>query len=68
MLLQLDGGIRDGAMEMQGRLGESEQKIRWTPRADGTVLQEWDQSGDGGASWTNLFGGLYSPDHDGGTG
>jgi hypothetical protein len=57
MLLLLDGGLRDGAMQMQG--GEPLQRIRWTPQAGGAVLQQWDMSEDSGASWTMQFEGLY---------
>jgi len=60
MLLMLDGGVRDGAMEMRGGTGDGAlHRIRWRPHADGTVTQRWDESGDGGASWTLLFEGLY---------
>jgi len=59
MLLQLDGGMRDGSMELQG--GDPLQRIRWTPGADGEVLQHWEESTDGGTSWTTLFEGLYRP-------
>ncbi|HXD55808.1 MAG TPA: hypothetical protein VN618_13715 [Solirubrobacteraceae bacterium] len=60
MLLELDGGIRDGAMEMQGSAGDKAlHRIRWTPMPDGTVVQRWEQSGDEGASWELLFEGIY---------
>jgi len=61
MLLELDGGMLDGAMEMQGSAGDSAlHRIRWTPRSDGVVVQRWEQSPDGGASWELLFEGIYT--------
>jgi hypothetical protein len=64
MLLELDGGPReDGAMEMTGSAGDAAlHRIRWTPGGDGTLLQRWDESSDGGETWTLLFEGLYTPD------
>ena len=63
-LLLLEGGLVDGRMVLGGRQidaeGKSaEQRITWTPNADGTVRQLWEQSTDGGATWTTLFDGLY---------
>lgn len=61
MLLELDGGLNEEAMEMHGSAGdEALHRIRWTPRADGTVVQRWDQSLDGGDSWELLFEGVYT--------
>ena len=31
----------------------------WYDNADGTVRQHWEQSKDGGKSWTTAFDGLY---------
>jgi len=36
-----------------------QQRITWTPAADGTVRQLWERSADGGATWSVLFDGLY---------
>ena len=63
MLLELDGGVEDGEMQMRGGAGDAAlHRIRWTPRSDGTVVQRWDQSQDGGASWELLFEGIYTRD------
>jgi hypothetical protein len=35
-------------------------RITWTPNADGTLRQLWDQSLDGGRSWTIVFDGIYT--------
>jgi hypothetical protein len=59
-LLLLDGGIRQGAMDLQGNSPDGErQRIRWTPHADGSVLQLWECSSDYGQSWKQRFAGLY---------
>lgn len=63
LVLQLDGGLREGAMVLEGELinGESVvlQRITWTPNSDGSVRQHWETSGDGGSSWTTAFDGTY---------
>ncbi len=38
------------------------QRITWTPNADGSVRQLWDQSDDGGKNWTVSFDGTYRKD------
>lgn len=60
----LEGGFRDGAMTLEmdrppvdGKT--TRERIRWAPNADGTVRQHWEQSRDGGKSWTTAFDGLY---------
>jgi hypothetical protein len=63
-LLQLDGGLQDGSMVMQGQRpapdgnGMTTHRISWTPNPDGSVRQLWDASRDG-ETWTVLFDGLY---------
>jgi hypothetical protein len=63
MVLRLEGGLRDGVMEMQGVLagehGPQRQRITWTPAADGSITQRWDVSDDDGASWRAVFVGIY---------
>ena len=65
-LLQIDGGLTDGSMVMQGKRpvpqsgGTALHRISWTPNEDGTVRQLWEASQDDGASWTVLFDGIYS--------
>lgn len=65
-LLQLDGGIVDGAMVMRGETASdtptktSLQRITWTPQRDGRVRQLWESSSDGGRTWNVVFDGMYS--------
>lgn len=64
VILHLRGGLVDGAMLMQGELpaangGVQRQRIRWTPKDDGSVEQRWDVSDDDGKTWTVSFLGLY---------
>jgi hypothetical protein len=66
-LLLLDGGIVDGAMVLEGERpapggkGTVRHRIAWTPNEDGTVRQLWEASQDGGANWSVIFDGLYTP-------
>ncbi len=64
-LLLLEGGLRDGAMVMEGVApGEQDgsapehQRITWTPY-DGEVRQLWEVSSDGGTTWRTAFDGRY---------
>jgi hypothetical protein len=65
--LLLDGGIREGAMVMEGSHPSDEDpkkidlhRITWTPSPDGAeVRQHWQTSSDGGATWSTAFDGLY---------
>jgi len=66
-LLQLDGGIVDGAMVLRGGETMSNtspktalQRITWTPQRDGRVRQLWESSSDGGKTWDVVFDGMYS--------
>jgi hypothetical protein len=62
--LWLVGGLDDeGAMVMvdADRHTNPLNRITWTPNPDGTVRQHWEQSTDGGATWTTAFDGLYVP-------
>lgn len=66
LLLVIEGGVRDGAMVMEGSTVAGEgvrmlQRISWTPLSeDGSrVRQFWQQSSDGGESWTTVFDGEY---------
>lgn len=63
-LLELNGGLEDGKMIMQGERpaqggGTALQRITWTPNDDGSVRQQWESSTDGGETWSTLFDGLY---------
>ncbi len=63
--LELTGGLdAHGAMVLTGTTataagGAQLERITWTPNPDGTVRQIWQQSADGGATWTTAFDGLY---------
>ena len=65
--LLLRGGIRDGAMVMEGIADKPDAKtgivrrdrVTWTPDADGSVRQLWEKSEDDGKSWTVEFDGHY---------
>lgn len=64
-LLQLDGGLVDGAMVLEGRRpvpggGTVLHRIAWTPNPDGTVRQLWEASQDNGENWNVIFDGLYT--------
>lgn len=62
-VLELSGGLVDGGMVLTGahdvRGRHLQEKITWTPNADGTVRQHWEQSKDDGKTWTTAFDGLY---------
>lgn len=62
-VLELVGGIVEGRMvlsaEREVRGQRRFERITWTPHADGTVRQHWEQSTDGGKTWTTAFDGLY---------
>ena len=64
-ILELSGGLdAQGRMVLAGH-GETPDgsvidRITWTPHADGTVRQHWEQSGDEGKTWKTLFDGLYT--------
>jgi hypothetical protein len=63
--LLLRGGLQGASMVMTGEHpspqdGKPQQeRITWTPGADGSVRQLWEQSNDGGKTWAIAFDGLY---------
>lgn len=63
--LQLQGGLRDGAMVLEtppapdGAAPHRRDRITWTVDGDGRVRQVWEVSTDG-ATWAVQFDGLYS--------
>ncbi len=63
--LHLTGGYTDLQMVMsadrQTDDGTVTDRITWTDNQDGTVRQQWDVSPDKGATWNNIFDGLYRP-------
>jgi hypothetical protein len=65
LLLELDGALRDGKMVLEGETLDStgsvqKQRITWEPRPGGKVRQHWQQSTDGGTSWSTVFDGTYT--------
>ena len=63
-VLELTGALADGRMVLTGerklRDGRTVvNRITWTPNADGTVRQFWEQSFDAGQTWTTAFDGRY---------
>lgn len=65
-LLRLDGGMVGSSMVLEGTAPADDdparldqQRITWTPNADGSVRQHWEVSSDGGASWRTAFDGEY---------
>lgn len=62
-LLELEGGLRDGKMVLEGETVGADgktvrQRITWTPNPDGTVRQHWESAAPGGG-WSTVFDGLY---------
>jgi hypothetical protein len=58
-VLDLEGGLNEGRMVLEGETQGRHQRITWTPLPDGRVLQVWEQSQDGGRTWTRAFEGYY---------
>ena len=63
-LLLLEGGLRGGAMVLEGQDTAADGKvtrhrITWTPNADGSVRQHW-ESTDASGRWTTAFDGRYT--------
>lgn len=63
-LLRLEGGLKDGAMELAGETqsdkGKLLNRIRWTQEEE-DVRQVWQVSQDDGENWQTIFDGLYKP-------
>jgi hypothetical protein len=65
VVLQLEGGMEKGVMVMRGELpngkgGVQKQKISWSPKKDGRVIQRWETSDDQGKTWAISFLGVYT--------
>lgn len=64
-VIEFTGHVRDGVMYYTATTHDPEsgaatlQKLTFTPNADGTVRQFWEQSVDDGETWTVAFDGLY---------
>ena len=70
VLLQLDGGLKDGSMELTGRTASANgattmHRIRWTPLAGqpAQLRQLWESSTDNGRTWSIAFDGTYKRKH-----
>jgi hypothetical protein len=66
LILEMQGGLRDGAMVLEGPLhyvreGRTTQlRGTWSKLADGRVRQWFEESEDQGRTWKTWFDGLYS--------
>jgi hypothetical protein len=66
LLLHMEGGFSEGRMRLEGPLqylGSSRVTTlrgTWTPLPDGRVRQHFEESEDGGRSWTTWFDGYYT--------
>jgi hypothetical protein len=64
-VIEFTGEVRDGSMYYTATTnnptnGEvTEHKLTFTPNADGSVRQHWEQSKDEGANWQTVWDGLY---------
>jgi hypothetical protein len=63
--LNITGGLEGGAMVMSGDYVRTDGKrvkarMRWEPIGGGKVRQTWENSEDGGRTWTTLFLGVYT--------
>jgi hypothetical protein len=66
LLLQLDGEARPGGMTLRGQRSGADgaplhDRISWTRLEKGRVRQLWEQSTDGGKTWSLYFDGIYIP-------
>ena len=60
-----ESGVRGGRMVLSGEsIGSKGERVTdrvtWSPLDDGKVRQFWEQSRDGGKSWTVAFDGTYT--------
>lgn len=66
ILLHMEGGPHEAGMRLEGPLqylGQDRITIlrgTWTPMADKRVRQHFEESQDGGATWTTWFDGYYT--------
>lgn len=60
--LQLVGSLENGSMVLSSAdpAADPIERISWTPNDDGSVRQLWQQSKDGGQTWTVAFDGRYT--------
>jgi hypothetical protein len=68
LILEMNGGMENGAMVLEGPLHYVQQKrtalLRgtWAVLPDGRLRQHFVESADGGKTWTEWFDGYYSRD------
>ena len=66
ILLHMEGGLVDGSMRLEGPLQYLKEGRRttlrgtWSKLPDGRVRQHFEESEDGGKSWTTWFDGYYT--------
>jgi len=64
--LELEGGLVNGAMVMEGDSTEDGKALRnritWSKRSAGKVNQLWEVSEDNGKTWKAIFDGMYYPE------
>ena len=61
LLLQLNGGLVNGAMILEGAITDDKgKKLSWSLLENNNVRQHWQQSVDAGSSWVTLFDGTYT--------
>ena len=65
LVLLLDGRYENGRMVLEGNGPRPDgtlvgNRITWSRLESGQVRQVWEQSADGGTTWTVAFDGLYS--------
>lgn len=63
--LSLAGGLRGKEMVLEGKSMDRAsrptiERVTWTPMPGGSVRQFWQQSIDGGKTWTTSFDGTYT--------
>ena len=58
-VLRLAGTFDGATLRYEGRTGATLERLSFTPNADGTVRQFWQQSADEGKTWTVAFDGVY---------
>jgi hypothetical protein len=63
--LRITGSLQSGAMVMSGDYVRPDGKkvaarMRWEPLPGGKVRQTWENSEDGGRTWTTVFNGVYT--------